>query len=334
MNETIPDAITNALMILCQSDGRIVTADRGAILLLGSSGGTETGSATISQIAAKSDCLELTAMFEKFAAGEQVFTKALALCGASGCEVSLRRLNGFQSQPLIAVEMSPVPQSGAEQDQAALLEVGRATNRLIHDFKNQMSGLKLYAAYLKKRFADQPEGVEIADKIVQSLNEMTENASLIGKLTRPVELKLLEEDLVGLIKQIVQNLLPLAASRNVEIASKFAVPTLRLPLDSQQMRLALTTLFAQAIDSSPGGGTVMVELQTSQDGLRFSISDEGDVLSEEQRQSFFNFLTNERLNKTSLGLALARRIIEAHGGTVEALTAQPTGKTISIKFGI
>jgi len=333
MNETMPDAITNALMILCQSDGRIVTADRGAILLLGSGGGTETASATISQIAAKSDCVELPAMFARFAAGEQVFTKAVTVGGSSGCEVSLRRLNGFQSQPLIAVEMNLLRQPAAEEDRAALIEVGRAMNRLMHDFKNQMSGLKLYAAYLKKRFADQPEGVEIADKIVQSLNEMTENASLIGKLTRPVELKLLEEDLVALIEQIIQNHLPQAAARNVEIASQFAAATLRLPLDSQQMRSALDTVLAQAIDSSPGGGTVMVELQTSRDGWRFSISDEGDVLSEEHRQSFFNFLTNERLNKTSLGLALARRIIEAHGGTVEVLAAQPAGKTISIKFG-
>lgn len=273
-------------------------------------------------------------MFERFAASDLAFKKAVAVCGGSDCEVSLRRLNGFQSQPLIAIELNRIQPSVAQQDQAALFEVGRATSRLIHDFKNQMSGLKLYAAYLKKRFADHPEGVEIAEKIVQSLNEMTENASLIGKLTRPVELKLLEEDLVGLIKQIVQNLLPQAASRDVEIASKFDVTTLRLPLDSPQMRSALNTVLAQAIDSSPGGGTVMLELQTSRDALRLSISDEGDVLSEEHRQSFFDFLTNERLNKTSLGLALARRIIEAHGGTVEALAAQPTGKTISIKFGI
>jgi hypothetical protein len=62
-------------------------------------------------------------------------------------------------------------------DQKLLLETGRMTSRLIHDFKNQMGGLKLYAAYLKKRFADQPEGLEIADKIIQGLNTMAEQAA-------------------------------------------------------------------------------------------------------------------------------------------------------------
>jgi K+-sensing histidine kinase KdpD len=99
------------------------------------------------------------------------------------------------------------------------------------------------------------------------------------------------------------------------------------------MRMALNPMLAQAIESSHAGETVNVVVQASQDELLFSISDEGGTFSEEQRRSFFNFLTNERLNKTSLGLALARRIIEAHGGTVEASAVQPTGKTISIKFG-
>lgn len=334
MNEAMPDALRNALLVLCQSDGRIVTADQGAILLLGNASGSENGSGSIAQIAAKTDCAELTSLFEKFAAGDLTFTKAVAVCGEEEFEVLLRRLNGFQSQPLIAIEMNRLHLPEAQQDHAALLEVGRATSRLIHDFKNQMSGLKLYAAYLKKRFADSPEGVEIADKIVQSLNEMTENASLIGKLTRPVEVKFLEEDLVAVIKQVIQNLQPLAAGRNVEVVSNFALAAFRLPLDSQQMRLALNPLLAQAIESSRVGGRVTVALQASGNELLFLISDEGEAWSEEHRQSFFNFLTNERLNKTSLGLALARRIIEAHGGTVEALTAQPTGKTISIKFGI
>lgn len=332
MNETMSDpssnVLPNALLILCQHDGRIVTADEGAVRLLS---GAEMSAPMISDFAAKSGCEELATRFERFAAGEQPSAKVVAVCGTSDCEISLRRLKGVQASPLIAVELISLPKTAREQQ--ALLEVGRATNRLLHDFKNQMSGLKLYAAYLKKRFAgrdDLAEGLEIADKIVQSLNEMTENAALIGKLTRPVDVKLSEEDLSALVQQVIQNLLPQAAARGVEIVLNSAV--LRLPLDLQQMTPALKSLLAQAVDVSPAGGTVTVTLQASGNQALLSISDAGDTLSERQRQSFFDFLTNERLNKTSLGMALARRIIEAHGGTAEVL-ATPAGKTISIKFG-
>ncbi|HMV50925.1 MAG TPA: ATP-binding protein [Blastocatellia bacterium] len=327
MSDPGSNVLPNALLILCQRDGRIATADEEAARLLGDA---KMSAPIISDFAAKAHCGELTTIFELFAAGQQSSAKTVAVCGASDCEITLRWLNGVQS-PLIAVELVPLPKTAREQQ--ALLEVGRATNRLLHDFKNQMSGLKLYAAYLKKRFAgreDLTEGLEIADKIVQSLNEMTENAALIGKLTRPVDVKMSDADLPALVQQVVQNLLPQSAARGVEIVLNSA--PLRLPLDLQQMTLALKSLLAQAVDASPAGGTVTVTLQASGNQTLLSISDAGDTLSEQQRQSFFDFLTNERLNRSSLGLALARRILEAHGGTAEVL-ATPAGKTISIKFG-
>lgn len=328
MTDPGSNVLPNALLILCQCDGRIATADTEAARLLS---GAATSAPTISDFAAKAGCRDLVPIFELFAVGQQPSAKTVAVCGASNCEITLRRLDGVQSSAWIAVELIPLPKTAREQQ--ALLEVGRATSRLLHDFKNQMSGLKLYAAYLKKRFAgreDLAEGLEIADKIVHSLNEMTENAALIGKLTQPMEVKLAEGDLPALVQQVVQNLSPQAAARGVEIVLNSAA--LRLPLDLQQMMLALKSLLAQAVEASPAGGTVTVTLRKNGNQALLSISDAGETLSERQRQSFFDFLTNERLNRISLGLALARRILEAHGGTAEVL-ATPAGKTISIKFG-
>ena len=73
-----------------------------------------------------------------------------------------------------------------DSEEAILIETGRMAARLIHDFKNQLGGLKLYAAYLQKRFADNPEGMEIAEKIAQGLNEMAEQAAMLNKLCRPI----------------------------------------------------------------------------------------------------------------------------------------------------
>jgi hypothetical protein len=51
-----------------------------------------------------------------------------------------------------------------DSEEAILIETGRMAARLIHDFKNQLGGLKLYAAYLQKRFADNVEGMEVVEK--------------------------------------------------------------------------------------------------------------------------------------------------------------------------
>ncbi len=327
--------IPEALMLLCQADGQVVTADREAVVLLNGNklpeGETVSEGAFLSQFAAKVDCAELVALFEGFVAKGHSAAHMPVSCGFNQRRLSLRRLNGFQSVPLFAVELS------AETiDQTEMVEMGRTTIRLIHDFKNQMGGIKLYAAYLKKRFAANPdvaEGLEIADKIVHTLNEMAENASLVVKLSRPVDLKLNEIQLASLVELAITQLQPKIVERQLKLEMEFSdAPTLRL--DSQQMLLALSTLFARAIEVSPENARLVLKLHRSERVVALSIFDEGEQLTEEQRQSFFSLLTTERMNKSSLNLTLARRIIEAHEGTVAILAAFPTGSEVRMTFEI
>lgn len=221
-------------------------------------------------------------------------------------------------------------------EQAMLAEVGRATARLIHDFKNQLGGLKLYTAYLKKRFAAHPdlaEGLEIADKIAQCVNEMAENANLIGKLARPVELKLREVQFASLVEQALNQLQPQIAERQLQVETELAEAPM-IQLDSQQTLSAIGALLNRAIEASPENGRLRARLQNSGGELRLSIVDEGTSLTEEQRQSLFDFLNNERLNKTSLSLALAKRIVEAQGWRIATLVAEPAGTEIRVTIRI
>lgn len=322
-------------MLLCQADGQVVTADRETVLLLNgnksSEGKTGTEKTLLSQFAAKVDCAEITMLFEQFVTNEQPAAQMPVNCGFSKRQLSLRRLNGFQSTPLFAVELT----AGAT-DQAAMEEMGRTTIRLIHDFKNQMGGLKLYAAYLKKRFAANPdaaEGLEIADKIVQTLNEMSDNASLVVKLSRPIELKLNDVSLASLVELAINQVQSRIDDRHLKLETEFGeTPALRL--DSQQMLLALSALLGRAVGASPEGARLVLKLHSFESTVALSIIDEGEQLTEEQKQSLFALLTAERMNKSSLNLTLARRIIESHGGTIVMLAALPAGTEVRITFGI
>lgn len=322
-------------MLLCQADGQVVTADREVVLLLKGkqpSEGEETQpGAWLSQFATKVSCAELPEVFESFVAKEQESAQMSVTCGVNKRRLLLKRLNGFQALPLIAIELVAEP-----DEQMTMAEVGRGTAQLIHDFKNQLGGLKLYAAYLKKRFAansDVADGLEIADKIVQALNEMAENASIIVKLSRPLGLKLAEAKFDSLVEQTINQLRPKIDERHLKLETDFAeMPPLQL--DSQQMLLALSALIARAIEASPENGRLLLKLQNTDDELVFSIFDEGEQLTEEQRHTLFALLTNERMNRHSLNLTLARRIVEAHDGKIAVLQAMPSGSEVRLTFGI
>jgi two-component system, NtrC family, sensor histidine kinase KinB len=217
-----------------------------------------------------------------------------------------------------------------QNEEAMLIEAGRMTARLVHDFKNQLSGLKLYAAYLKKRFAEQPEGVEIAEKIIQNLNEMAENAAIVGRLTRPLELRFEAGDLAALVRQVGIEIEARAAAQHVQVLMELGDNLPPFSFDFQHLRTALTTLVTRALLATKEGGQIELTLLAENNGAQLIVSDQGVVLTQEQRAELFAILTNERINKAQLELALARRIIELHNGSISARAAEPTGTAVEI----
>lgn len=323
-------------MFLCQNDGRVFSADRQVASIIGQSAETlSEKKPDVTLLADRFSCGELVPAFRRFSGSDQSFFRLPAKCGEQRCLLSFRRLNGLESGAMIAVELQFQPGESAESEM--MLEIGRATNKLIHDFKNQMGGLKLYAAYLKKLFATQPEhadSLEIADKIAQSINEMTENASIIGKLTRPLELKPKESDIANLIEQVINQLQPKFSERKLRLDYQGFADLPLLQLDSQQMLLALNGLISSSIESSPEAANLKISLQLKSGEVQIAIRDFGESLSEQEQVSFFDFLASQRLNRTSLNLSQAKRIIEAHGGCIAVTNVQPTGKEIVARFKI
>jgi signal transduction histidine kinase len=221
-----------------------------------------------------------------------------------------------------------------DSEEEMLIETGRLASRLIHDFKNQLGGLKLYAAYLKKRFADNPEGLEVTEKIVRGLNEMADQAATLSKLTRPLELRVEPGDLALVVEQTARDLQARAETRKVKLARDIEPNLPRTSFDSQHLGAALESIMARAIDSSPENGEVKVSLGRQGATLRIEIADRDETLDEERRQALFDVFAGERLNRTSLGLAMARRIVERHGGQITARAASPVGTVVEVRLNL
>lgn len=307
------------MLILCQTDGRIIALNQNTISFAGLPG--SNGVTTIADLALGFACSELSERFKAFIDSGKSTDGFPLKCGGSIFPATMQTLNEPEQDrenrqnKFILIELKR-PESDSEEGR--LLEAGRLTSRLIHDFKNQLGGLKLYAAYLKKRFADQPEGLEIAEKIVDGLNTMAEHASLVSRLTRPLELKREPGDLLAMLDHVINDQLPRAEARKVKIEAKLANGLPPTSLDTQQLRASIGSIMTRAIDSSPEGGLVRIELQSRPGELQIEVSNQGEALSGDQRAALFDLRAADRISRTSLDLALAKRVIEYHGGEVMA----------------
>jgi signal transduction histidine kinase len=125
-----------------------------------------------------------------------------------------------------------------------------------------------------------------------------------------------------------------AARRSVSIATELDLAGRRLRVDGPKIEQVFTNLLSNAIEHAPDGSTVLVDGRIEADGVRFSVTDTGPGFSEEQRSRLFGAFSatggrkKDGERSIGLGLAISRRIVEAHGGRVFATSAPGQGATV------
>lgn len=112
-----------------------------------------------------------------------------------------------------------------------------------------------------------------------------------------------------------------AAKRGVKITTVLDATIGPLFADGAKIEQVLTNLLSNAVEHSPVGGSVALASRLMPDALRVQVADDGPGISPEQQQRLFqSFASGQAARKSTgersigLGLAIARKIVEAHGG--------------------
>jgi PAS domain S-box-containing protein len=136
-----------------------------------------------------------------------------------------------------------------------------------------------------------------------------------------------------LIKQSLQSVEPVAEERSIGIVIQEIDRRLHVKADAHYIVQVLVNLLSNAIKFSPSGKQVKVEVEATEQLIKFIISDEGPGISAEFRKRMFNRfeqsdISEDRLKGGSgLGLAIAKAIVEQHGGTIDVHSEEGLGTT-------
>ena len=126
-------------------------------------------------------------------------------------------------------------------------------------------------------------------------------------------------------------------ARRGDIQLEVSMPSGELPeleVSVQEVESALLNLVANALDATPGGGSVFLSAQavTHGSGVELLVRDTGEGMTEEVLQRAFDpFFTTKPVGQgTGLGLSITRNIVEAHGGAIDVKTAPGAGTTVRL----
>lgn len=316
------DKAQNPIIILCRLDGRVLFINQRYIR-------ENTSLDTLRDIFEFSkslQCDDLPGKLRRFIESDDDTLQCEINCKLGSFTGIFYKLNNLDSEFAegrggdVLIELVS-RDAGIEQNY--LMRAGRMTSKLIHDFKNQMGGLKLYTTFLKKRFADNPEALEITEKILQSVDNMANHSAAVSKLTRPMVINktpVTHTEIFKLITSIIGELNTQAKSRSVKvdavIDSASTETALTLGLDKVLMQSVWRSIISRAIDVSKQDDDVNIKMLVRPDEIVIDISDYGQPIKNSSQ--VFDYFSGEPMTRMSLDLALARRIIEEHDFKLES----------------
>jgi signal transduction histidine kinase len=195
---------------------------------------------------------------------------------------------------------------------------------IAHEVRNPLAALDLFAGLLAEELAGRPEGAHVSRirselaSLTKVVEEFLDYARARPPVREPVELA----QLLGEVADLAQ---PLASERHVSITVEGGGEA---RADRDQLRRAAVNLVRNAVEAAPAASVVELVARADGEEAVIEVADRGRGLTPEARERLFRpfFTTKER--GTGLGLALAKKVADAHGGTL-ALEDRAGGGTVA-----
>jgi PAS domain S-box-containing protein len=351
--DNILGSLTSGIVTI-DLDGRVVTLNSAAELLTGFFRGEASGRY----------CTELFAHTPDIS---DLLTETLAShAPITGVPLTLRRRNGsalpieFSTAPLKGGEGKDLGAIGVFRDVTLvrqlesdlrrsdrLAALGTLAAGLAHEIKNPLTSLLTFSRHLDRKVDDPnfrerfrnvvPRELERINGIVERLLELARPSRMSFALTRLPEL--LERALELHVEQLDE--------QHVEVVREYARDVPPIQADKDALYRVFVNLIANALDAMPRGGrlTVRAGWAGTRDPVRaargqaanrvkIEIEDTGVGIQPSDTDRVFNPFYTTRDSGTGLGLALAHKIIEDHGGGISFESVPGRGTTFKIVLSL
>ncbi len=229
--------------------------------------------------------------------------------------VSFFQNPGQDYQLLILRDITARKAFEMERDRARnSIALGEMSSILAHEIRNPLAHMELFATLLADEGALSEEAQGWVRHIASGVRTLGAIVNNVLRLYTTGALDRLAFDLEGLLRDCVQLLQPAARERVIELCLQLDGSPLKVRGDSQGLRQVVMNLANNALKHTPEGGTVMVTASNDGSNVRVEVSDAGSGIAPEHLPHIFEVGFSASGKSSGLGLAVCKRIVEAHAG--------------------
>jgi signal transduction histidine kinase len=258
------------------------------------------------------------------------------------------------------------PQNGAQQREVSekaasgesenkhlkqLEELGKLTGGLAHEIKNPLSSIKVNLKLISedlegsgtaefgkvgqekgdRRFTRALRKIAVIQKETERLEQILEG--FLRYIAR-TELQPVRTDINQLISDMVDFYSAQAHSHSITIRQGLRNKPLICKIDADMLKQVILNLFINAQQAMSGGGELLIRTERRNKDAVIQISDTGSGIAPDRLPSIFDAYYSSRPHGSGLGLPTAKKIVEAHNGTITVDSEPGKGTSFTIKLPV
>lgn len=251
----------------------------------------------------------------------------------------LRLLTSIGLQAGLAIQNARLYQAGLEAERLAA--IGETTAALSHSIKNILQALRggadVVEIGLKHANLEQArKGWTVVDRNLEKILNLTLN---LLAYSRPREPQIAMVNPAALINECVELIAPVCNERGAMAVADVDRNTPAVPMDADGMHQVIMNLLANSLDAlrpnASGLIKVAARFDPDESECQIDITDNGVGIEASMMRHLFELFHSTKGNRgTGLGLAVAKKIVEEHGGTIAASSRPGEGATFSIRLPV
>ena len=216
------------------------------------------------------------------------------------------------------------------REQEALARLGQMAAVVAHEVKNPIAGIRGALLVIGSRMPGDARDKPIIGEIIARLDGLNGIVQDLLVFARPRELRVEPTDLQALVVRTVDHLKrdPSLHALAIDVAAQDAV----VQVDAEQLQLAVQNVLMNAAQAMNGAGAIHVAITRDDGRWTISVADTGPGMPPDVKAKVFEPFFTTRSRGTGLGLPIARRVVEAHGGTIDVDTPAGGGTVVSMSL--
>ncbi len=228
-----------------------------------------------------------------------------------------------------------------------LATLGEMAAAIAHEVKNPLASIEIAAGVLKRQLTDRADAVEALDDIIKEAKMANAIVVEVLEFVRPISLQVERVSADDVFKDSITMAESKQARGAVTIALHVAADVPDLLADPHQLRQLFTNLLANAFEALGGEGHVDIratvvpgEEEPTGEGeplppqIVVEVRDSGPGIAPDDLERIFSPFFTTKPQGTGLGLAIVRKVVHAHDGHIDAVSAVGRGTTFRVRLPV